>query len=112
MYRESLQNNRDIVLLSKRLATIDTSVPIEWSLESVAAQTSDAARLAGLYRELEFHSLLEALSPASSEPEKARVEDYATLETAEAVTAYLDGDSSRRTRGGDVRRASGRRADG
>jgi DNA polymerase-1 len=89
MYRESLQNNRDIVLLSKRLATIDTAVPIEWSLESAAAQTGDAALLAGLYRELEFHSLLEALAAASIEPEKARVEDYVTLETAEAVTAYL-----------------------
>jgi DNA polymerase-1 len=89
MYRESLQNNRDIVLLSKRLATIDTAVPIEWSLEHAAAQTSDAALLAGLYRELEFHSLLEALAPEASEPETARVEDYATLETAAAVTAYL-----------------------
>ncbi len=28
-YRESLQNNREQILLSKRLATIDTSVPVE-----------------------------------------------------------------------------------
>ena len=30
MYRESLQNNREQILLSKRLATIDTTVPIEF----------------------------------------------------------------------------------
>ncbi len=29
-YRESLQNNRDQILLSKRLATIDSSVPVDW----------------------------------------------------------------------------------
>jgi DNA polymerase I len=90
MYRESLQNNRDIVLLSKRLATIDTAVPIEWSLESVAAQPSDLARLAELYRELEFFSLLQALAPAANEPEKPRGEDYTTLESAAAVSAYLE----------------------
>src|SRR5437016_10700483 len=29
-YRESLQNNRDVVLTSKQFATIDTNVPIEF----------------------------------------------------------------------------------
>jgi DNA polymerase-1 len=65
-YRESLQNNRDQVLLSKRLATIDHSVPIEWSMEQVAAQPVDATALRDLYRELEFFSLLKELEP---EPE-------------------------------------------
>jgi DNA polymerase-1 len=90
MYRESLQNNRDVVLMSKRLATIDTAVPIEWALEDAASQTPDAARLADLYRELEFHSLLESLAPAESEPDKPPAEDNATLENAELVTAYLE----------------------
>src|SRR6266478_9725715 len=34
MYRESLQNNRDQILLSKKLATIDVTVPVEWTLET------------------------------------------------------------------------------
>ena len=33
-YRESLQNNREQILLSKRLATIEMNVPVEASLES------------------------------------------------------------------------------
>jgi DNA polymerase-1 len=90
MYRESLQNNRDVVLMSKRLATIDTGVPIEWALEDAASQTPDAARLADLYRELEFHSLLESLAPAESKPAEPSAEDHATLESAELVTAYLE----------------------
>ena len=37
-YRESLQNNRDNILLSKELVTIHTSVPIEFSLEDMRTQ--------------------------------------------------------------------------
>jgi len=34
-YRESLQNNREQIMLSKRLATIDTTVPVEVPLEDL-----------------------------------------------------------------------------
>src|SRR6202522_2614367 len=44
-YRESLQNNREQILLSKRLATIHCDVPIEWSLESVAMREPDVNAL-------------------------------------------------------------------
>ena len=36
MYRESLQNQPDQILLSKKLATIDTQTPIEWCLAIAA----------------------------------------------------------------------------
>src|SRR5207237_925346 len=32
MYRESLQNNRDIILLSKKLATIHCDIPLDFNL--------------------------------------------------------------------------------
>ena len=35
MYRESLQNHQDQILLSKKLATIDTQTPVEWCLCSL-----------------------------------------------------------------------------
>ena len=44
MYRESLQNNRERILLSKRLATIETAVPIEFSMDVVKAQEPDRRR--------------------------------------------------------------------
>ena len=46
-YRESLQNNVERIRMSKRLATIATDVPIEFSLESVKAQAADAAAAEG-----------------------------------------------------------------
>jgi DNA polymerase-1 len=85
MYRESLQQNRDQIVLSKHLATIDTSVPVELRLEEIRAQEPDTAALKGIYKELEFFSLVEQLGPE----EDTRPRDYAALETAEAVDEFL-----------------------
>jgi DNA polymerase-1 len=84
-YRESLEQNRERILMSKRLATIDVTVPIEFALEAVRAQQPDTAALKRVYRELEFFSLIEQLGPE----EDTRARDYALLETAEAVDAFL-----------------------
>ena len=54
MYRESLLNHRDQILMSKKLATIDTTVPIDLDLESLAFQTPDPLLLKQIYRELEL----------------------------------------------------------
>src|SRR6201990_350712 len=64
-YRESLQNNRDNILLSKELVTIHTSVPIEYSLEAMRTQPPDNAACRELFSELEFTTLLKDLAPAA-----------------------------------------------
>src|ERR1700723_3479608 len=63
-YRESLQNNRDNILLSKELVTIHTSVPIEFSLDAMRTQPVDNAACRQLFTELEFTTLLKDLAPA------------------------------------------------
>ena len=88
-YRESLQNNREQILLSKRLATIHCDVPIEWTLESVAIQQPDVRALRDLYKTLEFSSLLREVSPV----EKPAVDrDYAPMEDADAWMEQNQGD--------------------
>ena len=84
MYRESLQNNREQILLSKRLATIDTTVPIEFRLEDFAAHEPDVAELKKIYKELEFYSLLKEAGPT----EDAHTRDYAAIATREEAAAY------------------------
>ncbi len=64
-YRESLQNNRDNILLSKELVTIHTGVPIEFSLEDMRTQPVDNAACRALFSELEFTTLLKELAPAT-----------------------------------------------
>ena len=62
-YRESLLNNRDIILFSKSMATIDTNVPVEFEAEAMRAGEPDLALLRQLFTELEFTSLLKELLP-------------------------------------------------
>jgi DNA polymerase-1 len=85
-YRESLLENRDRILMSKRLATIDTTAPVDWSPDEARAPAPDQAALRDLFKELEFFSLLKELE--SQEPVR---QDYRALETAEEVQAYLAG---------------------
>ena len=62
-YRESLQNNRDTILFSKSMATIDTNVPVELDVDSMRVGDPDVDALRGLFTELEFTSLLKELLP-------------------------------------------------
>jgi DNA polymerase-1 len=89
-YRESLQNNRDQIVLSKKLATIHTDVPVPLDLEALAAREPDVTALRQLYRTLEFTSLLRDLGPAR--PSGPR--DYEALDAAglEEWLARLDAD--------------------
>jgi DNA polymerase-1 len=63
-YRESLENNRDNILLSKELVTIHTSVPIEYELDDMLTQPLDNAACRELFSELEFTTLLKELAPS------------------------------------------------
>jgi DNA polymerase-1 len=85
MYRESLLNHRDQIVLSKKLATIETAVPIEFSLNAVEAREADLVALKKIYQELEFYSLVKEMGPS----EDSRVRDYQRLETAEEIRGYL-----------------------
>jgi DNA polymerase-1 len=63
-YRESLQNNRENILLSKELVTIHTGVPIEYDLDDMLTQPPDNAACRELFSELEFTTLLKELAPS------------------------------------------------
>ena len=63
-YRESLQQNRDAVLLSKELVTIDTHVPLPLDLGAMETQPPDLEACRALFTELEFTSMLRDLAPA------------------------------------------------
>ena len=85
-YRESLQNYRDQILLSKKLATIHTDVPIPFELDSVAAKEPDNTALREIYKTLEFSSLLRELGPLSR---PAAERDYRQLTSEADLDAWL-----------------------
>lgn len=63
-YRESLEQNREAVLLSKELVTIDCHVPVEMDLKAMATLPPDVEACRTLFTELEFTSLLRELAPS------------------------------------------------
>jgi DNA polymerase I len=84
-YRESLQNNRDAVLLSKKLVTISTDVPIELDVNAMKTGEPDVEALRALFTELEFTSLLKELLPVVEVTEA----HYTEARSAEDVDAVL-----------------------
>ncbi|HEX4164634.1 MAG TPA: DNA polymerase I [Bryobacteraceae bacterium] len=86
MYRESLLNNRDQILLSKQLATIHTEVPIEWELAALRLKAPNNAALKSIYKELEFFSLLKDLAPEDD----SATRDYATITDAARLEEWLE----------------------
>jgi len=104
-YREALQQQKEQVLMSKQLATIETGVPLELDLEKLKLRDPDGDALMELYRELGFNSLMKELlasgvqeKSASSKQEGdgsdkagpgSRKRDYAQIANAEELRSYL-----------------------
>src|SRR5271154_4371783 len=94
-YRESLQNNRENIILSKELVTIHTSVPIEYDLNDMLTQPPDNAACRELFSELEFTTLLKELAPSVDDtpiaynlsPNQAQITEL----LSDARTANADG---------------------
>ncbi|HKR94627.1 MAG TPA: 5'-3' exonuclease H3TH domain-containing protein, partial [Candidatus Angelobacter sp.] len=80
-YRESLLNNKDTILWSKQLVTIDQNVEIELDLEKMVAGQPDTDALRSLFSELEFTTLLKELVPEVEVKET----DYRELKTVEQI---------------------------
>jgi DNA polymerase-1 len=66
-YRESLRDNRDLILQSKDLATIRTDVNIKLDLDRLRCKPPDRAAAYKLFRELEFQTLTREFADAASE---------------------------------------------
>ena len=92
--QRKVQEQVDDIRFSKFLATIKTDVPISFDAQSLVCQEKDRERLAPLYRELEFNSLLKQ-APASiansplpiakatkkAKPQEATLDLFASVET-------------------------------
>jgi DNA polymerase-1 len=84
-YRESLQNNRENILYSKQLVTIDTNVAVELNVEAMRMGDPDVGALRALFAELEFTSLLKELLPVVEMKEG----DYREIASVKELDTYL-----------------------
>jgi DNA polymerase-1 len=74
-YRESLEQNRAAVLLSKELVTIDSHVPLTLDLTAMETQAPDIEACRELFTELEFTSMLRELAPSEIGPAVELIEE-------------------------------------
>jgi DNA polymerase-1 len=82
-YRESLLNNKETILWSKQLVTIDQNVEIELDLDKMIAGEPDGDALRALFSELEFTTLLKELVPVM----EVRETEYHELKSAKDLKA-------------------------
>lgn len=80
-YRESLLNNKETILWSKQLVTIDQNVSIELDVEKMVAGEPEADALRALFSELEFTTLLKELVPVM----EVRETDYRDAKSTDDV---------------------------
>ncbi len=92
-YRESLLNNRDTILFSKSMATIDTSVPIELDVASMRAGDPNVDELRALFTELEFTSLLKELLPVVEVSDTRYTEAKSAADVESVVKAAAPGNA-------------------
>lgn len=86
-YRESLQNNRDNILYSKQLVTIDTDVAVELDVPAMKLGEPDIEALRALFAELEFTFLLKELLPVVEVKEG----DYREIESKAEFEEFIKG---------------------
>jgi DNA polymerase-1 len=90
-YRESLLNNRDTILFSKSMATIDTNVPLELDVDAMRVGEPNVDDLRALFTELEFTSLLKELLPVVEVTSSHYGEAKTAAEVQSVVSSIADG---------------------
>jgi DNA polymerase-1 len=95
-YRESLQNNADLIRQSRELATIHTEAPLDLDLKLFKRQAPDRAKAYQLFKELEFSSLTKEFSDASASlfqedvsGEKPSGQNYTLVQSSEDLDKLI-----------------------
>ncbi|MBO4880096.1 MAG: DNA polymerase I [Firmicutes bacterium] len=83
--REKIEDGAQTAMMSKRLATIITNVPVDYTIEDCRIGTEDRDRLIELYNKLEFKTYLKKLLEEGSAPEEAGHTSSAEAASAEIV---------------------------
>ena len=91
-YRESLQQNREMILLSKELVTIDCNVPIAFEPERMRAQAPDVAAARELFGELEFTTLQKEFLAAGDAVGETRYGELTEAALEKLAKAQAGGD--------------------
>ena len=80
--KEKVENNIEQIKFSRLLATIKTDVPIELDMEQLKFTQPDAARLTGLFEDLEFRTLIAKFKNRSTEIQNTVQEEQPEIQSS------------------------------
>ena len=93
-FRSKLEQEKQAAELSHRLGTIVTDVPLEFELEACRAQEYDLDRIAGLFRDLEFRTLLNRITKLNKDDQGQQLNLFVRTEpSAEATRHHIVSDA-------------------
>lgn len=87
--REKIQDNVQQAILSKRLATIVTNVPVEMSVESLRVEEFDKSKILEIFKKYEFNSLINRVMATFSESESVE-ENKSSLEVIKEMNTLQE----------------------
>ena len=90
--KDILEQNSEQILLSKRLATIEQNVPVEFRHELFHRQEADTELLRKLYEELEFRTLASRPGRPAGPPSKSAEVPEVTIFTQPQTSGSSQGD--------------------
>jgi DNA polymerase-1 len=93
--KENVENNREQAFLSKRLATIDTNVPVELIEEELILEEPDKEEVEKIFAELEFKTLAKRLF--GTEPQNSAIENKVVGSAPGAFDLFNQGASAEKT---------------
>ena len=88
--RTKVEEQKEEIKFSRFLATIRTDVPIKLNEDLLAKKSPDFNKLANLYRELEFNTLLRKIAPANNEPAPAKVANKPKQDTSGVLDLFAE----------------------
>jgi DNA polymerase-1 len=83
--REKIKSNRESALLSKRLVTIDTNVPVKLDLEALRRPQFDDKALREIFKELEFTTLMKWVEAPGDEAVKVKAEEKGRYSLVDSI---------------------------
>ncbi len=90
--KEIIENNKEKIELSKKLATIDLNVPVELKEDELVLENPDREKLKSLFAELEFRTIAAEILPEIDKTTKSQESGTIFSPPAESIQGTLFGD--------------------
>jgi DNA polymerase-1 len=103
-HREKIRENAEIALLSKRLATIKTDIPLDINVEELKVVQPNFNKLIELFKKYEFNSLIKTLTNEGEskeddgkEAQDIKIIDIEIIQDKEKLTNVIDAIQSKKS---------------